>query len=100
MDNVEILNICTTSEPKKKLLLIYQEYEYDGITIISVMGHVDAVNQVINIIKNINITDNSESGVITQSINSYFVKIDDIVDITQNITGKFQVEPKVRVFLH
>ena len=99
MDKVEILNICTTSEPKKKVIIdIPKEYQYDKnlkSPIISVMGHVDAgKSSLINIIKNINITD-GEAGGITQSINSYFVKIDDIVDITKNITGKFQVEPKV-----
>ena len=92
-------NISVTSEPKKKVIIdIPKEYEYDKnlkSPIISVMGHVDAgKSSLINIIKNINITD-GESGGITQSINSYFVKIDDIVDITQNITGKFQVEPKI-----
>jgi len=100
MDNAEILNnISTTSEPKKKVIVdIIKEYEYDKSLkspIISVMGHVDAgKSSLINIIKNINITD-EEAGGITQSINSYFVKIDDIVDITKNITGKFQVEPQV-----
>ena len=92
-------NISVTSEPKKKVIIdIPKEYEYDKSLkspIISVMGHVDAgKSSLINIIKNINITD-EEAGGITQSINSYFVKIDDIVDITKNITGKFQVEPKV-----
>ena len=92
-------NISVTSEPKKKVIIdIPKEYKYDKnlkSPIISVMGHVDAgKSSLINIIKNINITD-GEAGGITQSINSYFVKIDDIVDITKNITGKFQVEPKI-----
>lgn len=92
-------HISTTSQPKKQVVIdIPKEYEYDKSLkspIISVMGHVDAgKSSLINIIKNINIT-NGEAGGITQSINSYFVKIDDIVDITKNITGKFQVEPKV-----
>ena len=92
-------NISVTSEPKKKVIIdIPKEYEYDKSLkspIISVMGHVDAgKSSLINIIKNINITDD-EAGGITQSINSYFIKIDDIVDITKNITGKFEVTPKV-----
>jgi translation initiation factor 5B len=92
-------HIGTTSQPKKQFIVEeIKEYEYDKSLkspVISVMGHVDAgKSSLINIIKNINITD-EEAGGITQSINSYFIKIDDIVDITKNITGKFKVEPKV-----
>ena len=100
MNNSDILKrYATTSQPKKQIIVEeIKEYEYDKSLkspIISIMGHVDAgKSSLINIIKNINIT-NDEPGGITQSINSYFVKIDDIVDITKNISGKFQVEPKV-----
>jgi translation initiation factor 5B len=92
-------NISVTSIPKKKIITKdIKEYEYDKnlkSPIISVMGHVDAgKSSLINIIKNINITD-KEAGGITQSINSYFVKIDDIIDITKNIKGKFKVDPKI-----
>jgi translation initiation factor 5B len=92
---------CQISIPKKKIITIESEkykYKYDEnlkSPIISVMGHVDAgKTSLINIIKNINITD-EEAGGITQNINSYFIKIDDIVDITRNINGKFKVEPNV-----
>jgi translation initiation factor 5B len=92
---------CQTSIPKKKIITENTFNKYNNLDsnlkspIISVMGHVDAgKSSLINIIKNINITDD-EAGGITQTINSYFVNINDIVNITKNITGKFKVEPKV-----
>lgn len=99
MDIINKINISVTSIPKKKIVVDeVKEYEYDKSLkspIISIMGHVDAgKSSLINIIKNINITD-EEAGGITQSINSYFVKIDNIVDITKNIKGKFEVKPKI-----
>jgi translation initiation factor 5B len=99
MTNNKNILINTTSVIKKKEIIVKEnKYKYDNdlkSPICSIMGHVDAgKTSLMDIIKNTNITE-MESGGITQDIGSYFINMENILDITKQIKGKFEVEPKI-----
>lgn len=67
--------------------------------IISLIGHVDAgKTSLIDVIRKTN-KQKDEAGGITQSIGSYFVRIEDIAEVTKNIKGKFSVEHDIPGFI-
>ena len=92
--------ICTTSQLKKPIVesIIVKKVEVNTdlkSPICSFLGHVDAgKTSLIDIIRNTSLQ-SKEAGGITQSIGSSFVNIEDIVDTTSVIKGKFEVKPKV-----
>ena len=63
--------------------------------ICSIMGHVDAgKTTLMDVLRKTNVAE-KEFGGITQDINSYFVNIDTISELTSKITNKYKVEPKI-----
>ena len=97
----EILGrFSVVSVPKKKVEEVIVEKKVDvnsslKAPICSFMGHVDAgKTSLMDIIRNTNLQSN-EAGGITQSIGSSFVDIEDIVETTNVINGKFEVKPEI-----
>ena len=97
----EILErFSVVSVPKKKVEEVIIEKKVDvnsslKAPICSFMGHVDAgKTSLMDIIRNTNLQSN-EAGGITQSIGSSFVDIEDIVETTNVINGKFEVKPEI-----
>ena len=96
---LEINRISTESIPKK--IVLDENKKITNIDkklkspICAFMGHVDAgKTSLIDIIKNSKVQE-SEPGNITQNISSTFIDIDNMISITKEIKGKFEIEPTV-----
>ena len=93
-------NVSSISIPKKQVEEVGIEKKVTvnetlKSPICSFMGHVDAgKTSLMDVIRNTKVQE-KEAGGITQSIGSSFVNIEDIVDITNIINGKFEVKPEI-----
>ena len=94
-------NRVTTESQVKKLEIVKEVQKKVDVNttlkspICSFLGHVDAgKTSLMDIIRNTNFQEH-EAGGITQSIGSTFVDIENLVDITNNIKGKFEVKPEI-----
>jgi len=94
-------NRVTTESQVKKIEIVKEVQKKVDVNttlkspICSFLGHVDAgKTSLMDIIRNTNFQEH-EAGGITQSIGSTFVDIENLVDITNNIKGKFEVKPEI-----
>jgi len=97
-DIINKLRISNVSIPKKEKDIMVEHKNEDideklKSPICSILGHVDAGKT--SLIRNICEIEKKETGGITQNIMAHFTSIEQLVKLTENIKGKFEVKPVI-----